>query len=82
MAGTLRATAWPTKAATASSSAAAAAQKVKAELSPQCSISESGECSAYSFPSSFSEDMVRLVDASPEKNTFLFRSPMPLAAGG
>ncbi|KAL8432914.1 hypothetical protein Efla_006715 [Eimeria flavescens] len=53
-----------------------------AAVSKQCRISQGEECEAYNFPSFFSENLVRLVDASTEKNVFFFRSPMPLAPGG
>ncbi|KAL8450990.1 hypothetical protein Emed_002200 [Eimeria media] len=55
---------------------------VQSSLSRHCKLSQGEECMAYSFPSFFSESLVRLVDASPEKNTFFFRSPMPLSPGG
>ncbi|KAL8272082.1 hypothetical protein Esti_004017 [Eimeria stiedai] len=55
---------------------------VQPSLSKHCKVSQGEECKAYSFPSFFSESLVRLVDASPEKNTFFFRSPMPLSTGG
>ncbi|KAL8433386.1 hypothetical protein ACSSS7_003941 [Eimeria intestinalis] len=55
---------------------------VQPSLSRHCRVSQGEECMAYSFPSFFSENLVRLVDASSEKNTFFFRSPMPLAPGG